>query len=352
MRFNSLITSLMKHYTHFSEKERENLYFYLLEWKKQCEIAVLIDKDSSSISRELSRNSVLISHDFYKNDEKKKNRENYHYLPNKAHKKYLERKSEVWKLWAILKWYKIREKVISYLRLWYSPWIISWRLQKEWIWEISHEAIYQFIYHEDYKHMKLREYLPMRRKKRKKYMWRKVKKTKIPNRIDISERPEEINNRTLFWNRESDSIEGFRSYGVSLHVSVERKTRKTKIRKLKRKTAENTNMAFKDIFWNMPKKAILTITPDNWTEFSSWEKIRDELWIFFYFTHPYSSREKWTVERINWFIRRFFPKRTNFNTISDEQIQFVEDWINNRPMKVLGFKTPNEVYNEELSVIN
>lgn len=342
----------MKHYNHFSEKERENLYFYLLEWKKQCEIAVLICKDPSSISRELVRNSVLISHDFNKNNEKKKNRENYHYLPNKAHKKYLERKSDVWKLWAILKWYKIREKVISYLKLWYSPWIISWRIQEEWVWKISYEAIYQFIYHEDYKHMKLREHLPMRRKKRKKCMWRKIKKTKIPNRIDISERPEEINNRTLFWNWESDSIEGLRWYGASLHVSVERKTRKTKIRKIKRKTAENTNIAMKDIFWNMPRKAILTITPDNWTEFTAREKIRDELWILFYFTHPYSSREKWTVERINWFIRRFFPKWTDFNTISDEEIQLVEDWINNRPMKVLGFKTPNEAYYEEISMIN
>ena len=189
----------------------------------------------------------------------------------------------------------------------------------------------------------------MRRKKRKKRNWRNIKKTKIPNRIDISVRPDEINDRTLFGNRESDSIEWLRWYGACLHVSVERKTRKTKIRKINRKTAENTNIAMKDIFWNMPRKAILTITPDNWTEFTAREKIRDELWIIFYFTHPYSSREKWTVERINWFIRRFFPKKTDFNTISDEEIQFVEDWINNRPMAVLDFRTPNEAYYEELT---
>jgi transposase, IS30 family len=342
----------MKHYTHFSEKERENLYFYLLEWKKQCEIAVLISKDPSSISRELKRNSILKEHKFNKNNKEKKKWENYHYLPNKAHKKYLERKSESWKMGAILKWYSIRCKVVYYIKKWYSPPLISWIIKNEWLWNISHEAIYQFIYHDDYKHLKLREHLPMRRKRRKKHNWRSIKKTKIPNRIDISQRPEEINNRTLFWNWESDSIEGLRWCGASLHVSVERKTRKTKIRKLKRKTAENTNIVFKDIFWNMPRKAILTITPDNWTEFSSWEKVRDELWIAFYFTHPYSSREKWTVERINWFIRRFFPKWTNFNTISDEEIQSVEDWINNRPMEVLGFKTPNEAYNEEILLIN
>jgi len=62
----------MKHNTHFSEKERENLYFYLLEWKKQREIAVLIRKDASSISRELKRNSTLKDHRFNKNDKEKK----------------------------------------------------------------------------------------------------------------------------------------------------------------------------------------------------------------------------------------------------------------------------------------
>jgi len=342
----------MEHYKHFSEKERENLYFYLLEWKKQGEIATLIGKDPSSISRELKRNSVLREHKFNHNIESKQYGCNYHYLPDKAHNKYIERKRKVGKMWVILKWYGIREQVIWYIRLGYSPPLISWIIEKEWLWKISHEAIYQFIYHEDYKHMKLREYLPMRRKRRKKHNWRSVKKTKIPNRIDISLRPESINNRTLFGNWESDSIEGVRWYGACLHVSVERKTRKTKIRKINRKTAENTNIAMKDIFWNMPRKAILTITPDNWTEFTAREKVRDELWIAFYFTHPYSSREKWTVERINWFIRRFFPKKTDFNTISDEEIQFVEDWINNRPMKVLGFKTPNEAYYEELYMPN
>lgn len=338
----------MEHYKHFSEKEREDLYFYLLEWKKQYEIAYLIGKDPGSVSREIKRNSTL--KDMSRHHTTKISKTKYHYLPDKAHKKYIERKREVGQMWAILKWYEIREQVIWYIKLGYSPPLISWIIEKKLLWKISHEAIYQFIYHHDYSHLRLREYLPMGRKKRKKHNWRNVKKTKIPNRIDISERPEEINDRTLFGGWESDSIEGLRWYGACLHVSVERKTRKTKIRKIKRKTAENTNVAMKDIFWNMPQKAILTITPDNWTEFSWREAIRDELWIAFYFTRPYSSREKWTVERINGFIRRFFPKRTDFNTISDEEIQFVEDWINNRPMKVLGYKTPNEAYYEELSM--
>lgn len=265
----------MKHYNHFNEENREKLYLYLLEWKKKKEIALLLGKHPSSISREIRRNSILKEHKFNKNNKEKSKWINYHYLPNKAHKKYLERKSEVWKMGAILKWYHIRCKIVYYIKKWYSPWLISWIIENEWLWEISHEAIYQFISHDDYKHMKLRAYLPMKRKRIKKKNWRSVKKTKIPNRIDISERPQEINNRTSFGNRESDSIEGLRWCWTSLYVSVERKTRKTKIRRLKRKTAENTNMVFQDIFWDIPRKAVLTITPDNWTEFSWWERIRD-----------------------------------------------------------------------------
>jgi len=65
-----------------------------------------------------------------------------------------------------------------------------------------------------------------------------------------------------------------------------------------------------------------------------------------FFCNPYSSWEKGTVENINGLIRRFFPKKTDFDTITEDEIQEVKDWINNRPMKVLGYKSPNEKYAE------
>lgn len=340
------------HYNHFTEKEREFLYFYLLEWKSQKEIALLIWKHPSSISREIKRNSSLIDFRLNSSFKYKSSKSNYHYLPNKAHIKYKSRKNNSLKRRPILKWAFVRDKTIFYLKLWYSPQIISWVLKKDWIWTISHEAIYKFIYHDDYKHLKLREYLPMRRKRRKKHNWRSIKKTKIPNRIDISMRSEDINNRKLFGNWESDSIEWLRWSWACLHVDVERKTRYTKIKKLNRKTAKNTVIAMREIFWNMDRKATKSITPDNWAEFTYWEIIKNDLNIDFYFTHPYSSREKWTVERINWFIRRFFPKWTNFKDISEEQIQYVEDRINNRPMQVLWFRSPKEMFHSELNTYN
>ena len=94
------------------------------------------------------------------------------------------------------------------------------------------------------------------------------------------------------------------------------------------------------------KNTIKSITYDNGLEFSKHEKINKIFNISSYFCKPYHSWEKGTVENINGLIRRFFPKGTNFDKVSIKEIKYVENWINNRPMKVLGFKTPNEKFNE------
>lgn len=342
----------MENYKHLWEKEREIIYIWLKKGLKQYQIAKIINRDPGTISREIKRNRCLLSINFNNNPIEKCKKESYHYLPDRANKKYKNRKVEAWKLRPILKWWKILFFSINQIKLWYSPEIISGRIKEQWIWSISHEAIYQFIYNKNFKYLKLRECLPQHRKKRKQRSWRKTKRTLIPNRIDISLRNENINNRSVIWNWEWDSIEWKRWTWSWLHVSVERYSRLTRIRKLERKTAKNTNIAMKDIFNNIPKKLRKTTTLDNWAEFTAWEELKDYFDMDFYFTQPYSSWQKWTVERINWFIRRFFPKRTDFNNITDEEIQFVEDWINNRPMTCLNFKTPNEVYNFELKKLS
>ena len=91
---------------------------------------------------------------------------------------------------------------------------------------------------------------------------------------------------------------------------------------------------------------VLWITYDNGCEFSQHEKINNELHCKSYFCKPYYSWEKGTVENINGLIRRFFPKGTDFDIITDDEIKRVEDWIDNRPTKVLGYLTPNEKYRE------
>lgn len=338
----------MYNYKHLWEKEREKIYIWIQMNLKQYQIAEIIKKHPSTVCREIKRNRCLLSITLNNNPKEKCKIENYHYLPERANNNYKKRKSEAWKLRPILKWWKILFFCINQIKLGYSPEIISGKAKDKWIWNISHEAIYQFIYNRNYKYMKLWEYLPRQRKKRKHKTWRKTKRNLIPNRIDISSRDKNIDNRTNIWHWEWDSIEWKKWTWAWLHVSVERYSRLTRIRKLPRKTANYTNEAMKNIFSKIPEKLRQTTTLDNWIEFIYWEKLKEKFNMKFYFTHPYSSREKWTVERMNWFIRRFFPKWTDFNNISEEQIQFVEDWINNRPMTCLNFKSPNEVYNIEL----
>ena len=92
------------------------------------------------------------------------------------------------------------------------------------------------------------------------------------------------------------------------------------------------------------KNNVISITYDNGCEFSQHENINKLLNTKSYFARPYCSNDKGSVENINGLIRRFFPKGTNFDNISEEAIAYVEDWINNRPMKILGYKTPNQVF--------
>ena len=103
--------------------------------------------------------------------------------------------------------------------------------------------------------------------------------------------------------------------------------------------------------WEVPQiqttvilcQCLHSITYDNGCEFSKHELVNEKLGCNSYFCKPYHAWEKGTVENINGLIRRFFPKGTNFDTITDEDIIKMENWINNLPMKVLGFKTPNEM---------
>ena len=122
---------------------------------------------------------------------------------------------------------------------------------------------------------------------------------------------------------------------------VDRATRYTFIRKTASLTSIQTA---KSIVKAMKpyRNTIKSITYDNGKEFSKHEKINKILNTKSYFCKPYHSWEKGTVENINGLIRRFFPKGTDFDTITEEEITYVEDWINNRPMKIFHYMTPKQ----------
>ena len=345
-----LTTLPMKNYNHFTDKDRDELFILLKNGKNNIEIGIILCKHSSSVWREIKRNKTMIWIRNNNNPKAKCNAENYVYLPDKAQKKYLDRRKESKQL-CPLKKLALFKYIPKMLKQWLSPDIVAWRAKLEWIWDISHECIYQFIYSRIWMKMGLAKYLPRKHKRRRKKSWRKAKRTLIPNRVWIEQRPVEVENREEFGHWEWDSVVWVWA-GAALNTNRERKSRKMFIEKIDRKTAKNTKDATIKRFKSLPEWARKTETDDNWPEFTQHELITEVIWMKIYFADPYASWQRWTNENWNWLIRRFFPKRTNFDNITKKEIKKVENWINNRPMKCLWYKTPNEVFEEELLKLN
>ena len=230
----------------------------------------------------------------------------------------------------------------------YSPELIAAQWIKNRIKGVSHETLYKFIWeckHSEkrknkefkslYKHLKHRR----RHRKRGNY---KDSRGLIPNRVSIEQRPQIVNQRTRFGDLEVDLIMG-KAHKSALLVTVDRATLKTTINKLKGKDPKFIANKIIERMNNLPVK---TITFDNDPAFSLHQIIATKLNVETYFTRPYTSQDKGTIENRNGIIRRFFPKKTDFNNITVEEVQRVENEINNRPIRKFKYLSANEVFSQ------
>ncbi len=324
----------MKSNKHLSLEEREKITVLQGQGLSVRKIVKELGRSPSTISRELNRTNALYYRGIYIGSQThlrvKKEWQTKHKRPNLF----------------------LNQKNVSYfieceLKKAYTPEIICHELNEKFGETVSNETLYMYIY---YSPKGLSRYLLRRPYGRKP---RRIERPKrqgtgknIPNRTDISLRPIEADNRTAFGHFEADSIESCKKRGEQLPcltVVVERVSRYTTIRKTASKTAISTTTSIIKAL-KPYKNTIKSITYDNGCEFSRHEKINKELNTSSYFARPYCSNDKGTVENINGLIRRFFPKGTNFATITDEKIAYVEDWINNRPMKILNYMTPKQIF--------
>ena len=124
------------------------------------------------------------------------------------------------------------------------------------------------------------------------------------------------------------------------------------VRKIPRKTASLTLEAQKNMFSPLPALARRTTTLDNGTENVEHVKLTLATGMLVYYAKPYHSWERGSNENANGMLRRYFPKGTDFGTVSDEEIRKVVDYINNRPSKILGYRTPKEVFDEEIGLLS
>ena len=316
----------MKKYSHLSLTERELISFHKAQGKSINDIGRFLDRSASTISRELKRNSPPVHKTYY--------------VGYRAHLRAKKRISNSHKR-PRLKNDLIRKYVEKKLDLGWSPEQISGRLHLDDSGQaISYEAIYQYIYKEQ---RELIKSLPRGHKKRQKRGHsKKHRNFHIPNRVSIDERPGHIDSRKDPGHWESDTL-GSRLSKAALVVNVERKTRVTLISKIDYKTSFNTRDSIIKRLRALPQKLRQTITYDNGYENSLHEEVNKALQINSYFCTPNASWEKGTVEYTNGLIRRFFPKKTDFLIISEDEIQLVEFLLNTRPRKCLNYLTPYEL---------
>ena len=178
---------------------------------------------------------------------------------------------------------------------------------------------------------------------------RGVQRVLKPKGRSIEERPKSVEKRKQLGHWEGDSIESL-AHRPGLNTLVERKSGLVFISKLPAKTAVVTSDAVIARLSVLPPKLRQTLTVDNGAENQDWERLEQKLNLNCYHAHPYCSGERGTNENTNGLIRWYYPKRTDFATISEEAISAVEEALNNRPRKRLGWKTPLEVFNTSVAV--
>ena len=301
-------------YTHLTREERYQIYVLKKAGHKQSEIAKLLNRSGSTISRELSRN-----------------RGGRGYRPKQAQAKAEDRRAINARRVDDDVWQVAQEKLLMH----WSPEQISGHVN------ISPETVYQRIYADKQSGGLLWKNLRCQKKRRKRY-GKIERRGQIPNRLFIEDRPAIVDERKRIGDWEADTIIG-KNHRQAIVSIVERKTGLTLIKKVERKTAKAVSQAMIHLL-KPYKNKVRTITSDNGREFAGHEDIAKKLKADFYFAHPYASWERGTNENTNGLIRQYFPKNRDFTTITQKEINFAMERLNNRPRKRLGYRTPNQVF--------
>ena len=312
-------------YLHLTCEQRCQIYALLQSGHSQAHIARQIGVDPSTISRELVRNTGARGYRFKQAHEKaSQRREEASDKPRKMTPDLVE---------------LIEEKLTQ--EQW-SPDQISGRLAKDGVAFISHERIYQHVWKDKKDGGTL--YLHLRHSG-KKYNRRKGKNSGrglISNRVDIDQRPPIVAAKSRIGDWEADTIIGANHKGVVMS-HVERTSKYTKLAKLPDKNADFVVQACARVLLPLADR-IETITYDNGKEFASHAQIATSLGALSYFAKPYHSWERGLNEHTNGLFRQYFPKGSDLSILSDADVQRVEDKLNSRPRKILGYQTPREIF--------
>ncbi len=310
-------------YKHLTFEQRVAIKAYLKIGLALCQIAQQIGVHKATVSRELQRNTGFKG-----------------YRPQQAQQKSEARRFRAAK--HVRFTMAVKQRVEFYLQQDWSPEQISGYLKLREHIHISHETIYQHVWADKRAGGTLYHHLRWSQKKKRKRYGSKDRRGQIPNRISIEERPAVVDQKARRGDWELDTIIGKNHQGA-LVSAVERKSQLTCLKHVTNKTADVVSAAITQKLGAF-KHQVHTLTVDNGKEFALHQQMAAELDAAVYFAHPYRSWERGLNENTNGLIRQYFPKNYDFRLITDEDILFVENRLNNRPRKSLNFKTPNEIF--------
>jgi IS30 family transposase len=345
-------SSKKKKYQHLNERERCKIEALLEGKKKVCEIAVILQRDVTTIYREIGRGTISrMQTDLSEKEQYRANVGQADYVRQGKNK---ERSLKIGKDKYLEEY--IREKLIKDR---FSPDAIIGEIKTlglEFKGMICTKTLYNYIDAEIFSGISNENLWEKRKRKKRKYK-AIARRVSCKNRLarSIEERPNKINNRVEYGHWEGDSVKGPQKTKASLFTLTERKTREQVIIKVNQATQEavkkaidNLEVKYKDKF----KIIFKSITFDNGVEFLGWKSLEisalklTEQRTVIYFAHPYSSWERGTNENHNRMIRRFIPKGMDIADVSNEEIERIEHWMNNYPRKILGYKTPEQMRQE------
>lgn len=320
-----------KTFNQLSEQERSQIEVLLKAGKSKAEIARLTGRHISTIYREVNRNTAKRGKDanVYKAVNAQLKAVTRHKQKPKSIRFTDELKCQVYR--------QITEDKLS-------PELIAGSMKQKKQECVSHETIYKWIwqlkhgnkrkdkqYKDLCKHLK---HYGRRRKRKNKHNNRGC----IQQRVSIEKRPKVIAERKRIGDKEMDIVLG-KNHKPGLLVLHDRKTRMIWLEKIESKAADYIESKIKKLLKRC-KHPVRSITTDNDLAFANHYKLGVKV----YFTRPYSSFEKGSVENRIGVLRRFFPKKTDFTTVSKKEIEAVEEKLNKRPMKKFNFETPWQQY--------
>jgi transposase, IS30 family len=302
---------------HLSQAERYQIYALHKVKQSSRQIALLLNRHHTTISRELIRNAGECG-----------------YRPKQADTKALQRSgnSRNAKLIAVSTW----ESVALFLAVQHSPEQIAHRLG------VHHQSIYAYIKCDKQAGGQLWKQLRGSNKRRKRYGTGVSRQGQIPNRRTIHERPAHVEHRAQVGHWEVDTIIGANHRQVIVSL-VERKTGFVLIRKAASKSADDVEKAVCAMLKPFASK-VKTITSDNGKEFTNHEKMALTLGVRWYFADAYCSWQRGSNENANGLVRQYVPKKTKLQNVSDDNILRYETLLNCRPRKRLGYKTPESLF--------